>query len=431
MGFLKRVVPVILVAAVLMTAVVAPVSAGPETPAAPQAAAAPQVAALHLDVEPGLEATASAGKGGGAPQASFSVSRDVALQLPWGELKLSNARLQVELASDGAIERLRGTADMPFPTFGVLDDTRIVTPARADVGMEFGRNLRELNLELAPDRRYLFLNVDTAFGVSARAPGDGGELTLSLDPGQHLMLVIDTTEPVVHLDGQVTLSLDDQIALLGGTLEHTAIGPYVPDSLPIRQRSQFGVSGKFSKNLADSHLTLTGAYTMDSGLLPARLGIEAKPVQVRGTLTISRDGILAEGAVVSSIEPEHVLDGGASVRAFIPFREEAGEAYAHVKGKVTVPVAKLSADAGAQIDRTGYEVRGRLAAPFAPGELIGKTAGRIVLPDVIGAAKPVISKAAAGLAGFAQQSAERIEDAANAGKQRLNRGASVVAEAAK
>ena len=85
--------------------------------------------------------------------------------------------------------------------------------------------------------------------------------------------------PVAYLDGQITLSLDDQIALLGGILEDTAIGPYVPDSLPLRERTQFAVAGKFSKNLAESYIKLTGAYVMDGGLLPARLGIEAQPVQ--------------------------------------------------------------------------------------------------------------------------------------------------------
>ena len=59
---------------------------------------------------------------------------------------------------------------MPFPTFGVLDDTRVVTPARADVGLELGKNLTGLNLALDPDRQYLFLNVDTAFGLAARDP---------------------------------------------------------------------------------------------------------------------------------------------------------------------------------------------------------------------------------------------------------------------
>ena len=424
LDFLKRVVPVVLVAAVLMAAIVSPAAAAPDKPIDTQ------TPSLRLGVERMIEALPFGSIAAEASKAPISISKDVTLSLPWGDLKLTNVQLQVEMGKGGSVERLRGTADMPFPTFGVLDDTRIVTPARADVGLELGRNLDGLNLGLDPDRQYLLLNVDTAFGVTARAPGKSSELSFSLEPGQRLMLVIDTVEPIAYLDGQITLSLDDQIALLGGVLENTAIGPYVPDSLPVRQRSQFGVSGKFSKNLAESHITLTGAYVMDGGLLPARLGIEATPVQVKGTLTISRDGILADGAVVSSIEPEHVLDGGASVRAFIPFREEAGEAYASVKGKVAVPVAKLSADAGAQIDRAGYEVRGRLATPFAPGELIGRTAGKITLPHVV-IAKPDLSKAAAGLTGFAQQGAERIEDAVNAGKLRLNRSAPVVAEAAK
>ena len=199
--------------------------------------------------------------------------------------------------------------------------------------------------------------------------------------------MFDTVEPVAYLDGQITLSLDDQIALLGGVLEQTAIGPYVPDSLPIRERTQFDVTGKFSKDLAESYITLTGAYVMDGGLLPARLGIEAKPVQAKGSLTISRDGVLADGVVASSIEPERILDGGAAFQAFIPF-DKAGEAFASVKGKVAVPVAKLSADAGAKIGQAGYELRGRLATPFTPRELIGKTTGKINWPDIATAVKP-------------------------------------------
>ena len=411
--FLKRVVPVVLVAAVLTAAVVNPASAGSDHPVGVR------TPSLRLGVAQLLEALPFGSMDAEAAKASVSISKDVTLSLPWGDLELTNAQLQVGLDADGSVERLRGTADMPFPTFGVLDDTRVVTPARADVGLDLGKNLSGLNLGLDPDRQYLFFNADTAFGVAARTPGKGSELSFSLEPGQHLMLVIDTVEPTVYLDGQVTLSLDDQIALLGGILEDTAIGPYVPDSLPLRERTQFGVSGKFSKNLAESHLTLTGAYVMDGGLLPARLGIEAKPVQVKGTLTISRDGVLADGAVVSSIEPERVLDGGANFRAFIPFRAEAGEAFASVKGKVAVPAAKLSADAGAQIGRAGYELRGRLATPFAPGELIGTTAGKITLPDVAGAAKPVVSKATALLAGVAQQGVGLAEDTFNAGKMRL------------
>ena len=179
---------------------------------------------------------------------------------------------------------------------------------------------------------------------------------------------------------------------------------------------QFAVAGKFSKDLAESYIKLTGAYVMDGGLLPARLGIEAQPVQVKGSLTISRDGVLAAGVVASSIEPERVFDGRADFQAFIPFREGVGEAFASVKGKVAVPVAKLSADAGAQIGQAGYALRGRLAMPFAPGELIGQTAGKIDLPNVAAAAKPIVSKATVTLAGVAQQGAGLAVDTVNAGK---------------
>jgi len=423
LDFLKRVVPVVLVAAVLTTAIVSPASAAPEKPVDAR------TSSLRLGVERMIEALPFGSKVVEASKAPISINKDVTLSLPWGDLKLTNVQLQVEMGEDGSVERLRGTADMPFPTFGVLDDTRIVTPARADVGLELGKNLNGLNLGLSPDRQYLFLDVDTAFGVTARAPGKSSELSFSLEPGQHLMLVIDTVEPIAYLDGQITLSLDDQIVLLGGILEDTVIGPYVPDSLPLRQRAQYGVSGKFSKDLAESHITLTGAYVMDGGLIPARLGIEAKPVQVKGTLTISRDGVLADGAVISSIEPARVFDGRVQFQAFIPFRAGAGEAFASAKGKVVVPVAKLSADAGAQIGQAGYELRGRLATPFSARELIGRTTGKIALPDVAAAAKPAVSKAAAMLSGVAQQGVELAEDAVNAGKMRLGRSAPAVAEA--
>jgi hypothetical protein len=398
-NFMKRVVPIVLLMAVLTAAIVSPASAAPANPA-------------HTP-------TSSLRPGGERElETSFAVSKDVTLSLPWGELKLTDVQLQVAMGADGSIERLRGTADMPFPTFGVLDDARVVTPARADVGLELGENLDSLNLGLDPDRQYVFLNVDTAFGMAARAPGKSSEFAFSLGPGQHLTLVIDTVEPLAYLDGQITLSRDDQVALLGGILEDTAIGPYIPDSLPVRERTQFDVSGKFSKNLAESYIKLTGAYVMDGGLLPARLGIEAKPVQMKGALTISRDGVLADGVVASSIEPERVLDGGADFQAFIPF-DKAGEAFASVNGKVAVPVAKVSADAGARIGQAGYELRSRLATPFTKREITGQTAGKIILPDVGAVVKPAVSKATASVAGVARQGANLAQDTVAAGKLRF------------
>jgi hypothetical protein len=124
-----------------------------------------------------------------------------------------------------------------------------------------------------------------------------------------------------------------------------------------------------------------------------------------------------------------VLNGGADFQAFIPFGEGAGEAFASVKGKVAVPVAKLSADAGAQIGQAGYELRGRLATPFTPRELIGKTTGKIKWPDIATAAQPMVEKATAALAGVAQQGVGLAQDTVDAGKLRLGLSGPAGAEA--
>ena len=122
-------------------------------------------------------------------------------------------------------------------------------------------------------------------------------------------------------------------------------------------------------------------------------------------------------------------NGGVDFQAFIPFGGGAGEAFASIKGKVAVPVAKLLADAGARIGQAGYELRGRLATPFTPREVTGKTAGEIDLPDVAGAAKPFVAQAAATLAGIAQQGADLAADTVNAGKLRLGLSTPAIAEA--
>jgi hypothetical protein len=342
----------------------------------------------------------------GALSATLDVDKDITLALPVGDVILSNANLQVEVGPDGEIRRLRGTADMPFPTFGLLDDVRIVTPARAEFGLERGDNLRSTGVELDPDRTYLFFDADTAMDVTARTPGRGDDLSLSFAPGQRATLVIDTVEPVAYLDGQVTLAGLEQIGLLGGALESTAIGPYVPESLPLRERTQFGLSGKFSKDVVESELTLSGVYTLDGGALPARLGIEAQPLQLQGTVSLSRDGVLVDGVASSAIEPKTVFDAGAHIRAFVPFRADAGSGYALVEGGVEAPAVKLGAEAGAKVGGDGYALQGKLTTPLTNGELSGQVSGE--LPDVAGAVGPVVDKAAGAVGSAAGKVGESV-----------------------
>ena len=285
---------------------------------------------------------------------------------------------------------------MPFPTFGLLDDVRVVTPARANVGLDLGKNLPDTGFELDPDRPYLFFNAvsaaDTAMDVTGRTAGKMDAFSLSFAPGQRATLIIDTVEPVAYLDGHVTLSGIDQIALLGGLLESTPIADYVPDTLPLRERTQFGLSGKFSKDLAESRLTLSGAYLLDAGILPARLGIEAQVLNLQGELTVSRDGVLVDGVLKSAVEPDKLFDGGARVVMFVPFSKMAGPGYAGVDASVKAPAVNLGVGAGAKAGAGKYELSGQLSTPFTDSDLTGKVSGE--LPDVAGAVGSAASKAA-------------------------------------
>jgi hypothetical protein len=435
MASLRKVVLALLIVTALSAAVVTPAAAAPPEPAPPALACeagmcqlAGQAAGLIGLVRGGANLALAQlpfqMAADGSAQATLDVQKDLTLALPVGKLTLTNARLQVEVGKDGTIQRLNGAADMPFPTFGLLDDVRVVTPARASVGLDLGKNLPALGLALNPDRAYLFISADTAMRVAGRPAGSADAFSLAFVPGQRLNLVIDTVEPVAYLDGHVTLSGIDQILLLGGVLEKTPVAAYVPDTLPLRERTQFGLSGKFSKDVGASRLTLSGAYLLDGGMLPAGLGIEAQPLSVQGELTLSRDGVLAKGVAHSAIEPDRVFEGGARVEVFVPFTSVAGPGYASVDGSVKAPAAKLGVGGGAWTSAGKYRLNGRLQTPFAAAELKGQVAGQ--LPDVAGAVGSAAEtvgttagRAAGALGGYARSGLGLAGNVIDAGKAKL------------
>jgi hypothetical protein len=421
MKSLRKVVLVLLTVTALSAAVVSPAGAVPLEPQAPAPAPVLTCAGgtcqlagntaglpgfLRSGANLALTQLPFKSTAEGSAQATLDVRKDITLSLPVGEATLTNARLQVEVGKDGKITRLNGTADMPFPTFGLLDDVRVVTPARANVGLDLGKNLPGTGFELDPDRPYLFFNAVSTTGaamdVTGRTAGKMEAFSLSFAPGQRATLVIDTVEPVAYLNGHVTLSGIDQIVLLGGLLERTPIADYVPDTLPLRERTQFGLSGKFNKDLAESRLTLSGAYLLDAGILPARLGIEAQLLNLQGELTVSRDGVLVDGVLKSAIEPDRLLDGGARVVMFVPFSKTAGSSYAGVDASVKVPAANLGVGAGARAGAGKYELSGKLRTPFTASELTGEVSGD--LPDVAGA----VGSAAGTVASAAGEAAKAV-----------------------
>ena len=86
LDFLKRVVPVVLVAAVLTATIVSPASAAPDKPVDPR------TPSLRLGVERMIGVMPFGSKDAEAPKAPISISKDVTLSLPWGDLKLTNVQ---------------------------------------------------------------------------------------------------------------------------------------------------------------------------------------------------------------------------------------------------------------------------------------------------------------------------------------------------
>src|SRR5690606_17877087 len=66
----------------------------------------------------------------------IEVQEDVAIALPTGNLSLADAELVLTLDEAGKVATLRGSALAPVPTFGLLGDWQVVTPARVAVGYD-------------------------------------------------------------------------------------------------------------------------------------------------------------------------------------------------------------------------------------------------------------------------------------------------------
>ena len=75
-------------------------------------------------------------------------------------------------------------AEVPFPSFGVLNDVAVTTPAQAEVGLDIGKNLSYLNAPLEAERRYLFFTIGSGFDVAAKTDTATKQFEISVPAGQ-------------------------------------------------------------------------------------------------------------------------------------------------------------------------------------------------------------------------------------------------------
>jgi hypothetical protein len=73
-------------------------------------------------------------------------------------LTFAEASLVFERTANGDIDRVHGTARLPFPGAGLMDGVEVADLAQVQVGYDYGRNLQDLDAPVLDDRRYLFFS---------------------------------------------------------------------------------------------------------------------------------------------------------------------------------------------------------------------------------------------------------------------------------
>lgn len=258
--------------------------------------------------------------------AGLQITDDVTIQTPMGKLALFDTDLIVQLAADQTIERLRGTAQIPWPSFGGETPGVEQALAIADIGLEPGKYLSHLNLPLGAEQAYFYLRLGA--GLQTDATGAPQRTTLrAIDTpvtrGQYLTLLIDPQKLDLLIDGNLTIALLD---------DWFQVNQFLTDQtgLPFELASEavnFHVSGLLSADLAAAYLQLDGLYTLEKQFIRNWFQTDASPLAVTGSLRIDHKGLLLNGLTRSSVLPDRLFDGEMRVEAFLPMNGNFWNAY--------------------------------------------------------------------------------------------------------
>lgn len=355
---------------------------------------------------------------------TLAIREDLTIQLPVGNLELLDGDLQVTLDETLAVQSFRGTARVPFPTFGLLETLQVADPLRADVGFDYGANLPAIDAPLDPAQRYFFVDFGSGIrldGAVTGADGSAQVVSISVPRGQRAVLVIDPLQPLVYLQGQITLNHTGNLAFLDNIL--TVNGVDVPGlelaSLP--GRTSLGLTALITDDPAISYLEVNSGSAIDTGTMARWMGVDATPLAFSGVARLDHKGLLVTGSTQSSVLPRTVWDGRGQVQVFVPFNGNVNDAFVDADGILAVPLARVHVAGSSQLALSNVEqpaVAGT-GAPEQPGweSRAGTFAGSMVesaahqigaagdamawTGDVIGAGAGAVWAATAGAAGTA------------------------------
>lgn len=270
--------------------------------------------------------------------AGLQITDDVTIQTPMGKLALFDTDMVIQLAADNTIERLRGTAQVPWPSFLGSEATGIERAlAVADIGLEPGKFLNHLNMPLAADQSYFYVRLGV--GVQTDAAGALQRETLyAIDSpvtrGQYLTLLIDPQQLDLWLDGNLTIALLDDWLLFNEFLTDQTGLPFELASEAVN----FHVTGLVSSDWRTSYLQLDGLYTLEKQFIRNWFQTDASPLAVTGSLLINGEGVLFNGLTRSSVLPDRLFDGEMRVEAFLPLDGNLWGAYVATGGQADFPL---------------------------------------------------------------------------------------------
>lgn len=279
---------------------------------------------------------------------AIDLTDSLMVKLPVGEILLRNADLTMTLDAAGRMEQLRGTAEVPLPSLGILENVALTGPVKADVGFERGANLAELNAPLLPERQYLFFHFGSGLDLTAEhvaADGEARQLAVSIPQGQRATVIIDTEEPFAYLAGNLTLRYDEQLAFVGEWLSAADLA----GGIPLRHSVGVEFAGALGEN-QPAFLRIGGSYSADAGLMGRWVGVDITPLTLHGVMTVNEEGMLLDGVARTELMPESFLDGTMATQVFIPFEGQFSDAYVQIDAVAEFPMAHATVEGSAMVN---------------------------------------------------------------------------------
>lgn len=176
----------------------------------------------------------------------FRVEGTVLIASPLGDIPMYEASVLFEYGQDKqeGVQRIRGRAQVPFPALGPLAGAEIKQAAMAEVGLDAGRNLADLNAPLIDDRQYLFFRFDSGFEATA------GPLAFKAPAGVDTTFVLDPRDPFFYFRGEMP-----KLPAIG-KLGNVGIGFSLQGLIPFQAKTKAGLPREITE--IDGHLLVSG-----------------------------------------------------------------------------------------------------------------------------------------------------------------------------